>query len=372
LANVELRGVSKTYSGGVEALAGIDLAVADGEYLTIVGPSGSGKSTLLRVVAGLEAPDSGTLWIGGRQAGRLAPSARDVAMVFQDHAAYPHLSVFENLAFGLRARGRPQADVRARVEEAAALLGLSTVLGRMPKALSGGQRQRVALGRALARRPAILLLDEPLSGLDAPLRASTRADLSELHRRLGTTTLHVTHDQGEALSLGDRVAVLDHGRLVQVGSPREVYDRPATRFVAEFLGSPPMNILPVALTLDDSSLRIDLVGVEPEASLVAPRDTPWAAPLAHLAPGPVLIGLRPEHIAPAEPRPDPSRLTVSGLIRRVEPLGHETLATLALDDNLTLALRLPAHDPIRRDDTRTVALDPARATWFDPRTGGRI
>jgi multiple sugar transport system ATP-binding protein len=407
-ARIELKGVSKAYPGGIEAVSGVDLAVGEGEFLAVVGPSGSGKSTLLRLVAGLEAPDAGSVWIGGRDASGLAPSERDVAMVFQDQVPYPHLNVFENIAFGLRARRRPAAEVRSRVEETAGLLGLGDCLARSPRALSGGQRRRVVLGRAMARRPALLLLDEPFSGLDAPLRSALRDDVIGLHRRSGTTTILVTHDQAEALAMGDRVAVVDRGRLVQLAHPLEVYDRPASRFVARFIGSPPMNILPCEVHISDEGLRLRIPGVEPEAALAVPLAAPWAAPLVSRGPGAVELGLRPEHLLIPD-RPDPSGLPsplagegqgggttarppfdrplhpghppqlgaedgirqflrLEPRIRRVEPLGHETRASLALGPHL-LEIRLPPHVSARSGDPLPIALDLCRACWFDPRTG---
>jgi len=332
LATVELQAIGKAFAGGVEAIAGVDLAVADGEFLAVVGPSGSGKSTLLRLIAGLEAPTSGAIRIGGRAADRLAPRERDVAMVFQDPAPYPHLSVFENLAFGLRARGAPRPEIPGRVEEVAAMLGLSDCLGRRPAALSGGQRQRVALGRALARRPGILLLDEPFASLDAPLRAAIRADLADLQRRLMTTTILVTHDQAEALALGDRVAVLDCGRLAQVGTPSDVYDRPASKSVAAFVGSPPMSFLP--------------------------------APAGSLG---VVLGLRAEDVRlvePGEAAAPPGTPDLLATVRRLEPRGHETIAALDLDGHM-LAARFPASRRTRIGETVVVRLDLARASWFD-------
>ena len=245
MATLELRDLSKIYPGGVVGLAGLDLSVLPGEFLTVVGPSGSGKSTLLRLVAGLDRPDSGSILIDGRPAADRPPHLRDVAMVFQNQSPYPHLSVFENLAFGLRARRAARAEIPERVRAVAAGLGLADVLDRRPATHSGGQRLGVALGRALARRPKLLLLDEPFSNLDAPLRLASRADLLALHRSLGITTIQVTHDQSEALALGYRVAVLNEGRLAQVGTPEEVYSRPEDRFVASFLGEPPMNFLRV-------------------------------------------------------------------------------------------------------------------------------
>ncbi len=237
---VELRGVEKQY-GEVVAVRPLDLAVRAGELMVLVGPSGCGKSTLLRLIAGLVEPTAGEVWIGGRRADDIEPGARDVAMVFQSYALYPHMTVAGNLGFGLRVRGAPRDDIERRVSEAAAVLGLAELLSRKPGELSGGQRQRVALGRAMVRDPGVFLFDEPLSNLDAELRLRTRDEIAALHRRLGTTMIFVTHDQVEALSLGQRVAVMDRGRLQQVGTPDEVYRRPGNLFVAGFVGSPPIN-----------------------------------------------------------------------------------------------------------------------------------
>ncbi len=242
---VELRGVEKRY-GEIAAVRALDLEVRPGELAVLVGPSGCGKSTLLRLIAGLVEPTSGEVWIGGRRVDDVEPGARDVAMVFQSYALYPHMTVAANLGFGLRVRGTPRDELERRVEETAATLGLSDLLSRRPGELSGGQRQRVALGRAMVRDPGVFLFDEPLSNLDAELRLRTRDEIAALHRRLGTTMIFVTHDQVEALSLGQRVAVMDRGRLQQVGTPDEVYRRPANLFVAGFVGSPPINRIPLS------------------------------------------------------------------------------------------------------------------------------
>ena len=242
---VVLRGVEKRY-GDVVALRSMDLEVQPGELMVLVGPSGCGKSTLLRLIAGLAEPTSGEVWIGGRRVDEVEPGARDVAMVFQSYALYPHMTVAGNLGFGLRVRGTPRAEIERRVAEAASALGIAELLSRKPGQLSGGQRQRVALGRAMVRDPGVFLFDEPLSNLDAELRLRTRDEIAALHRRLGTTMIFVTHDQVEALSLGQRVAVMDRGRLQQVGTPDEVYRRPGNLFVAGFVGSPPINQIPLA------------------------------------------------------------------------------------------------------------------------------
>ena len=240
-----LRGVEKRY-GKVVALRTVDLEVRPGELMVLVGPSGCGKSTLLRLIAGLDEPTSGEVWIGGRRVDDIEPGARDVAMVFQSYALYPHMTVAQNLGFGLRVRGTPRAELERRVAESAAALGLAELLSRRPGQLSGGERQRVALGRAMVRDPGVFLFDEPLSNLDAELRLRTRDEIAALHRRLGTTMIFVTHDQVEALSLGQRVAVMDRGRLQQVGTPHEVYRRPSNLFVAGFVGSPPINRIPLS------------------------------------------------------------------------------------------------------------------------------
>jgi ABC-type sugar transport system ATPase subunit len=363
LARVELRGVAKVYPGGIEAVGPLDLTVDEGALFVIVGPSGSGKSTLLRLIAGLEQLTAGSLWIDGRRSDGLSPRDRDLAMVFQVPVLYPYLSVFENLAFGLRARGVARAEIARSVTEASATLGLEGLLDRRPGTLSGGQRQRAALGRALVRRPRLLLLDEPFSSLDAPLRAAIRAELIDLHRRLGTTMIHVTHDQAEAMALGSRIAVLDGGRIVQVGAPLEVYERPASRFVGEFVGSPPMNILPCLVEDPGATPRLRIVGTPEDTAWAIPEDVPWGALLRHRAGRRVDLGLRPEHIGPA-----PSPMQVKAEVRRLEPLGHETVATLGVGPH-ALTLRLPPHTAIVAGDSIVVGLDPKPIVWFDPETG---
>jgi len=372
LARVELREVTKVYPGGVEALSRVSLEIADGEFLVILGPSGSGKSTLLRIVAGLEPLSRGSLWIDGRRADGAAPCERDVAMVFQTPALYPHLSAFENMAFGLRARRVGGAEVHERVHKAAAQLGLTDLLERRPKALSGGQRQRVALGRAIVRQAAIVLLDEPLSNLDTPLRASARADLIELHQRYSGTIVMVTHDQSEALALGDRVAVLSGGQVVQVGIPTDVYRRPATQFVAAFIGSPPMNLLPCEVQSVDEKLRLRVVGAEPAAGIEAARRASWAAPLARRGEGPVCLGVRAEHIETSTSALSPltaSDLIVQTRVKHLEPLGHATLATLLFGQERCLKVRLAGTNPARINDALSARLDLTQAVWFDPATG---
>src|ERR1700759_4507091 len=244
MADVSLRNVKKVYAGGFEAIKGVDVAIADGQFCVLVGPSGCGKSTLLRMVAGLETITSGEIDIGGRVVNQVEPADRDIAMVFQNYALYPHMSVYNNMAYGLRNRGMPKPEIDTRVQEAARILELSAMLQRKPGQLSGGQRQRVAMGRAIVRQPKVFLFDEPLSNLDAKLRVSTRTQLRKLQRRLSTTSIYVTHDQLEAMTLADILVGMNSGQVEQIGNPLEIYKKPATTFVATFIGAPPMNLIP--------------------------------------------------------------------------------------------------------------------------------
>jgi ABC-type sugar transport system ATPase subunit len=374
LAQVELREVSKVYPNGVEAVSEINLQLDDGAWLVVVGPSGSGKSTLLRLVAGLETPTSGSLWIGGERADGLSPRQRDLAMVFQTPALYPHLSVFENLAFGLRARRMPRAEIRSRVAAVAEPLELTGLLERRPRTLSGGQRQRVALGKALARRPRVLLLDEPLSSLDAPLRASLREILIDWRRRHGTTAIHVTHDQEEALAVGQRVAVMNLGRVVQVGSPGEVYQRPVDQFVARFVGNPPMSLIPCEVKDDAPSLRIKPGGASWEDAWRIPIQgfpAPFLRGAAETTP--VVLGLRAEHVAVATngadgPGAGPFHVLTGADLLRLEPRGHETIATFSIGAH-PVCVRLASDPEGQLGPRATLAIDLARATWFEPRSG---
>jgi multiple sugar transport system ATP-binding protein len=369
LAHVELRGVAKRYPGGIEAVRPLDLTVEDGTLFVIVGPSGSGKSTLLRLIAGLEPLTAGTVWIDGRRVDALAPRDRDVAMVFQTPVVYPFLSVFENLAFGLRARGTPRLEVERAVAEAAGVLGLEGLLTRRPGTLSGGERQRVALGRALVRRPRVFLLDEPFSSLDVPLRAALRADLIELHRSLGTTMIHVTHDQAEAMALGCRIAVLKDGRIVQTGAPLDVYGHPACRFVGEFIGSPPMSILPCLVENTGPATRIRVVGAPDETAWSLGEEQPWPSLFVQRDVGRIDLGIRAEQIHVIDPSAAAeSALVVQTVVRRLESRGADTVATLAVGPH-ALSARLAAHPRIKVGDSLAVVLDPSGIVWFDPASG---
>jgi sn-glycerol 3-phosphate transport system ATP-binding protein len=334
-------------------LAGIDLAVGDGEMVVIVGASGCGKSTLLRLVAGLEQPSRGAVVLDGRDITGRDPAERDIAMVFQNYALYPHMSVFDNMAYGLKIRGLPRAEIRKRVEAAAEMLGLEDLLARKPRALSGGQRQRVAMGRAIVREPKLFLFDEPLSNLDAKLRVQMRAEIRRLQRRLGITSLYVTHDQVEAMTLGDRLVVMREGRAAQVASPMEVFARPAHAYVAGFIGAPAMNFLPAQLS---AAGRGAALAAGPSILFAdGPRPGPEGRGL--------MIGIRPEHVLLA---PEGMEFEVD----LVEPLGSETLIHGRLADRTRLVVKVAG--PAPPGEVLHLALPPAELHVFDARSGSRL
>jgi len=380
VAAISLTGVSKTFADGTQALADLDLEVGDGELLAVVGPSGCGKSTLLRIVAGLERPTAGEVSIDDRVVTHAAPGDRDLAIVFQDYALYPHLSAYQNLAFALKSRRMKRTAVDRRVREVAAVLGIESVLHRKPMALSGGERQRVAMGRAIVRHPSAFLMDEPLSNLDAKLRVELRSEIRRLHRELGATFLYVTHDQFEALTIGDRVAVLRRGRLQQLDAPQQLYDFPANVFVAAFIGSPPMNLL-LATVVDHGNGRLAQAG-------------PWQIPVpAVITADRIVVGIRPEHLA------TPAYVTGFTRVATSEVLVHEseTLGGILLlhfevdarrvsvrdDDGSETALSF-ASGPVTMTaavDARTaavpgsqlsLAVDSARVRFFDADTGEAV
>jgi sn-glycerol 3-phosphate transport system ATP-binding protein len=326
MAELSLRDVRKSYAG-LEVIHGVSMEVKDGEFVVIVGPSGCGKSTLLRMVAGLEAITGGEIRIGERVVNNLEPKDRDIAMVFQNYALYPHMSVYENMSYGLRIKGFSKTEIEQRVQRAAGILELKPFLDRKPRQLSGGQRQRVAMGRAIVREPAVFLFDEPLSNLDAKLRVQMRAELQALHRRLGTTCLYVTHDQVEAMTLAHRMIVMNAGRAEQIGTPLEVYARPATTFVAGFIGSPPMNLVP--------------------------RDGK-------------LLGVRPEDLEPCAD----SEAMLTAQVNLVEQLGADILVHGAVEGG-RIVVRLPASRKVG-EGRLPLRFDPARTHWFDPASGARI
>lgn len=308
MASLTLSKIIKCY-GKTEVIHGIDLEVADGEFVVLVGPSGCGKSTLLRIIAGLEEVNEGEVYIGGQRVNEVDPAKRGVAMVFQSYALYPHMSVGDNMGFGLRMAGRPKQEIRERVARAADILQLTPYLKRRPKELSGGQKQRVAIGRAIVREPEIFLFDEPLSNLDAELRVQMRIELSKLHSSLQTTMVYVTHDQVEAMTLAEKIVVLNDGKVEQIGSPRDLYSRPANLFVAGFIGSPAMNFINARVDGDQPPTLITLSGVKIPLPGTAPRAPPGSE---------IIMGVRPEHVTLGGPRAMPAEIMV------IEPTGYET------------------------------------------------
>ena len=321
MASVTLDGIRKIYQNGRThvAVEHVSFAVRDGEFVVLVGPSGSGKSTLLRMIAGLESVSEGSLYIGERLVNDVAPRDRDIAMVFQSYALYPHMSVYDNLAFGLQLRKTPRPEIERRVREAAAVLGIEGILEHKPRQLSGGQRQRVAVGRAIVRNPQVFLFDEPLSNLDAKLRVQTRTEIAALHRRLGATMIYVTHDQVEAMTLGDRIVVLNDGRIQQIDTPLNLYNRPANRFVAGFIGSPGMNFFAGEIAREDG-----LVFQAAGDPFRLPVPSAWADRLNHYVTRPVVLGIRPESLYAGHGRPADAALAgVRFTIDGVEPLGNE-------------------------------------------------
>ncbi len=357
MASIAFQDVEKSFDG-VEALRGVTASVPDGRFVVLLGPSGCGKSTLLRLVAGLEELTGGDIAIDGQSVAEVAPRDRDVAMVFQNYALYPHRTVRQNLAFALRLRRAPKDEIVNRVSEVASVLGLESLLDRYPRQLSGGQRQRVAMGRAMVRQPRAFLFDEPLSNLDAKLRVQMRSEIKELHQRVRTTFVYVTHDQVEAMTLADEIIVLNEGRIEQIGAPLELYDRPANRFVAGFIGSPAMNFLEGIVEATEGSARFAAEG-GPSFSL----------PPGHVSVGPrITVGIRPEHIQLAQAG-DGGR--ADAIVRLVEHLGHETL--LVLDANgLEMTALLPRLTGAVAGDAVAIKVDPEQLHLFDHQKGERI
>jgi len=320
MAEVKLRKIIKRYDE-VEAVRGIDLDIADHEFVVLVGPSGCGKSTTLRMIAGLEDITDGEILIGGDVVNDVPPKDRDIAMVFQNYALYPHMTVFQNMSFGLRLKRYPRAEIKKRVDEAARILDIKELLDRKPKQLSGGQRQRVAMGRAIVRNPKVFLFDEPLSNLDAKLRVQMRTEIKKVHQQVRTTTVYVTHDQVEAMTLADRVVVMNQGNIEQVGTPQQLYHNPRTRFVAGFIGSPAMNFIPCQVEEVGGGLSIRLTN-----ELAFPIPPARAAQYQnHRQNGKLLLGLRPEHITEAGPHLEPGEVPFEAKLEVTEPMGMETL-----------------------------------------------
>jgi multiple sugar transport system ATP-binding protein len=363
MARVRLDNVRKVYDNGKVAVAGASFTVADGELLVLVGPSGCGKTTLLRAIAGLETITSGTIDIDGRVVNELAPRERDIAMVFQNYALYPHMTVAENLAFGLKLRGHARGEIRDRVTQAARMLGLEELLDARPRRLSGGQRQRVALGRALVREPKVFLLDEPLSNLDAKLRVAMRVEIARLHQRLAATMVYVTHDQIEAMTLGQRIVVLNDGEIQQIDTPMRLYEEPANLFVAGFLGSPAMNFFRGRLRDDASALEMPGARL-PLAGLQSPGTSPGA-----LHGREIVLGLRPEHLQCANASAPPAQFDAT--LEVVEPVGNEMFLNLRFGD-LELVARVPPQPLPAPGATLRMAFHPSRLHAFDAASGRRI
>ncbi len=355
MATVTFDHVFKRFAGDVVAVNDLNLQVADGEFLVLVGPSGCGKTTALRCVAGLETISEGKLLIGDQVVNDVAPKDRDIAMVFQSYALYPHMSVFDNLAFGLKLRKMPKAEIDTRVREAAGILGLDRYLDRKPKALSGGQRQRVALGRAIVREPKVFLMDEPLSNLDAKLRVQTRAEIARIHRRLGTTIVYVTHDQVEAMTMGDRIAVMKDGILQQVGTPEELYLHPANLFVAGFIGSPAMNFVTVTTAGGEIMMGKSRLTLAGEPAKVVAAQTPGAD---------LTIGFRPEHLELANGTGD-TAMRFPAVVDVVEYMGNEELIHARVEGNDIVAI-LPSDRKVKTGDQVELAVPLNRLFVFDP------
>ncbi|MBR8828498.1 MAG: ATP-binding cassette domain-containing protein [Gomphosphaeria aponina SAG 52.96 = DSM 107014] len=393
MAQVVLENIYKSFpseakqgkSGKVNVLRGIDLTVQDGEFMVLVGPSGCGKSTVLRLIAGLEELTGGKIWVGSRLVNNLPPKARDIAMVFQNYALYPHLSVADNIAFGMRRMGQKKVpswgesllvgmtrklpkqiryisenekQIQQQVSSVAQLLQIDSLLGRLPKELSGGQKQRVALGRAIARNPQVFLMDEPLSNLDAKLRTETRAQIVKLQRQLGTTTIYVTHDQTEAMTMGDRIAVMNEGKIMQIAQPLQLYHRPANLFVAEFIGSPPMNFIPVKvsapLLITHEEFRLTLPDV-------------WGKILQEYDGGELLLGIRPEHLhlSPAATKNLPVKVDL------VEALGNDTYIFGSLNHEPLVARIAPDYG-INSGESIWLSMNLEKIHLFDPETGNNL
>jgi multiple sugar transport system ATP-binding protein len=356
MTEVTLSNIRKNY-GPLEVLHGLDLAIEDGEFLVLVGPSGCGKTTLLRIIAGLETITEGSIVIGGRDVTMLPPRDRDIAMVFQNYALYPHMTVAQNMAFGLKLRRVAAAEIRERVGRAAAILGLAELLQRQPRQLSGGQRQRVAMGRAIVRDPQVFLFDEPLSNLDAQLRVQMRAEIKELHQKLASTAIYVTHDQIEAMTLADRIVVMREGWIEQVGDPLELYDRPANLFVAGFIGSPAMNFVPCEVAFPAGAAKL----------VTADGFALPASPPANLPAGQKLVlGVRPEHLVPSEAG-DGLQIRVAV----VEPTGSETLVVGKLGDQ-TLQVSLKERRRVAPEDELRLRPLPDSVHLFDAGSGQRV
>ncbi len=363
MARVELKSIKKVYPGGIEAVKGIDLVVEDKEFVVLVGPSGCGKSTTLRMVAGLEEISGGQVSIDDKVVNDVAPKDRDIAMVFQNYALYPHMTVYKNMAFGLQLRKYPKEEIDKRVQNAAKILGITELLDRRPKALSGGQRQRVAVGRAIVRNPKVFLFDEPLSNLDAKLRVQMRAEISKLHRRLKSTMIYVTHDQVEAMTMGDRIVVMLDGVIQQIATPMALYHKPANMFVGTFIGSPPMNL--ISGTLVNTGSQLHFQSDDGSMDLRVPQSR--EAALVSYAGKAVTLGLRPEDILDNHDQIIEHGKSIQAMVDVVEPLGGEVHVHFQLADTAITA-NLKAVDPPMVGVERIFNINMENAHFFDSKT----
>jgi multiple sugar transport system ATP-binding protein len=371
MAQVTLQSIKKTYPNGFQAVKDFNLDIKDGEFVVFVGPSGCGKSTTLRMIAGLEDVTSGSISIGGRVVNDVHPKDRDIAMVFQSYALYPHMSVYKNMAFALKLRGVPRDEIDRRVNDAARILGLAELLDRKPKQLSGGQRQRVAVGRAIVREPKAFLFDEPLSNLDAKLRVTTRGELKSLHQRLKTTTIYVTHDQEEAMTLGDRIVVMSNGLIQQCDTPLEVYRNPVNRFVAAFVGTPPMNFFEGTLERGAAGLEFVEGSSDPSGK---PYRLPVPASKASRVEGfvgkPIVLGLRPQMLT-HRPESGATASSITMQVKVVEPLGDQMDVACSTPKHSHIVARLHAFDGVKAGQSITLHVDMDAAHFFEPGEFGK-
>ncbi|SME94001.1 ABC transporter ATP-binding protein [Pseudogulbenkiania subflava] len=368
MASLSIDNVCKTYNNGTDVLKGIDIAIDDGQFLILVGPSGCGKSTLLNMIAGLDDISSGDIRIGERRVNDLSPKDRDIAMVFQSYALYPSMSVRQNISFGLEIRKQPKAEIDATVNRVAEMLQITHLLDRKPSQLSGGQRQRVAMGRALARNPSIFLFDEPLSNLDAKLRVEMRTEIKLMHQRLKSTIVYVTHDQIEAMTLGDRIAVMKDGIVQQFGSPQDIYDNPANLFVAGFIGSPSMNFIPATVVESGGQLGVKVCDDHGCVVLPLPHDK---AKLAQWVGKDVIFGIRPEQITDARTAHREGLPQMDCHVKVIEPTGPDTLIFVTLNDTKVCCRAHPT-EAKRPGDAMQLVFDVSKAVLFDPKTEMRI
>jgi len=364
MATVELKNVKKVYEGGVLAVDNCNVTISDKEFVVLVGPSGCGKSTTLRMVAGLEEITSGELYIDGKLMNDVAPKDRDIAMVFQNYALYPHMTVYENMAFGLKIRKFPKKEINERVHEAAGILDIEELLERKPKALSGGQRQRVAVGRAIVRKPKVFLFDEPLSNLDAKLRVQMRAEISALHHRLQATMIYVTHDQTEAMTMGDRIVVLKDGLIQQIGTPLGLYNKPINRFVAGFIGSPQMNIMKSTIRESGGRLAAD------EGDFAITLEGNVANTMRPYLGKDVLVGIRPEDMVVTDQAVQGQTLTAR--VEVVEPLGAEILLYVSTKQHESIIVRIPPHYVFKVGDSATFKPALEKIHFFDLETESAV